>query len=89
MYSVIGIGIAIGLVSLGVLAMLVTGVQSLMKGKQDTKKIVTFVVPFVVFGAAYGITTSFGEAGIATMLFMIAAMILFIVATGFRTTFNV
>ena len=89
MYSVIGLGIAMGLVGLGILAMLVTGVQSLMKGKQDTKKIVTFVVPFVVFGVAYGITTSFSEAGIATMMFMIAAMILFIVATGFRTTFNV
>lgn len=88
MYSVIGLGIAMGLVALGILAMLVTGVQSLIKGKQDVKKIITFVVPFVVFGVAYGITTSFNEAGIATMLFMIAAMMLFIVATGFRSTFN-
>ncbi len=89
MYSVIGLGIAMGLVGLGILAMVVTGIQSLMKGKQDVKKIITFLVPFVVYGAAFGITGTFSEAGIATMLFMVAAMLLLIVGTGFKSTFNV
>lgn len=88
MYSIIGLGIAAGLIGLGVLAILVAGVRSLKNGKQDYKKIITFVVPFAVYGVAFGITGSFNEAGIATMIFMIGAMMLFIVLTGFRSTFN-
>lgn len=88
MYSIIGLGIAAGLIGLGVLAILVAGIRSLKNGKQDYKKIITFVVPFAVYGVAFGITGSFNEAGIATMIFMIGAMMLFIVLTGFRSTFN-
>ena len=88
MVSVIGIGIAIGLIGIGVLAMLVAGVKSLRTGKQDLKKVVSFLVPFVVFGAAWGISGDASDAGIATMLFLIAAMALLIVFTGFRSTFN-
>ncbi len=89
MYSIIGLGIAAGLIGLGVIAILVAGVRSLKNGKQDFKKIITFLVPFAVFGVAFGITGSFNEAGIATMIFMMGAMILFIVLTGFRSTFNI
>ncbi|MGK7369457.1 MAG: hypothetical protein ACNS64_04520 [Candidatus Halalkalibacterium sp. M3_1C_030] len=88
MYSIIGLGIAAGLIGLGVLAIIVAGARSLKNGKVDFKKIVTFLVPFAVYGVAFGITGSFNEAGIATMIFMIGAMILFIVLTGFRSTFN-
>lgn len=88
MYSVIGIGIAAGLVVIGVIAIAVSGVRSLKNGKQDLKKVVTFVIPFVVFGIAYAISGSPNDAGIATMLFMMAAMALLIVLTGFRSTFN-
>lgn len=88
MYSVIGLGIAAGLIGLGLIAIMVAGVKSLKNGKQDLKKIITFIVPFAVYGIAFGITGDFNEAGIATMIFMIAAMLLLIVLTGFRTTFN-
>lgn len=88
MSSVIGIGIAGGLIVLGVLAILVAGGKSLMSGKQDLKKIIMMAVPFVVFGVSYGITTDAGDAGIATMLFMMAVMVLTIVLSGFRSTFN-
>ncbi len=88
MYSVIGIGIAAGLVIIGVIAIGVSGVRSLKNGKQDLKKVVTFVIPFAVFGIAYAISGSANDAGIATMLFMMAAMALLIVLTGFRSTFN-
>lgn len=88
MYSVIGLGIAAGLIGLGLIAIVVAGARSLKNGKQDVKKIVTFLVPFAVYGAAYGITGSFNEAGIATMIFMMGAMLLLIVLTGFRSTFN-
>lgn len=88
MYSVIGLGIAAGLIGLGVIAILVAGVRSLKNGKQDYKKVITFLVPFAVYGVAFGITGSFNEAGIATMIFMIGAMLLLILLTGFRSTFN-
>lgn len=88
MASVIGIGIAMGLIAIGIIAMLVAGVKSVKNGNQDLKKIVTFLVPFAVFGAAYGISGDVSDAGIATMMFLIAAMALLIVLTGFRSTFN-
>ncbi len=88
MASVIGIGIALGLVGIGVIAMLVAGAKSLATGKQNLKKIFTFLVPVAVFGIAFGMTGDAADAGIATMLFLIAAMALLIVLTGFRSTFN-
>lgn len=88
MYSVIGIGLALGMIGLGVLGMLGSGIQSVLKGKQDLKKIISFIVPFAVFGIALGISGDAADAGIATMMFMMAAMMLFIVLTGLRSTFN-
>lgn len=85
----ISIGVGLGLIGLGIIGMLISGIQSVMKGKQDFKKIVTMVVPFVVFGIAYGIAGTVTEAAIGTMLFMMAAMILLILATGVRGTFNI
>ena len=84
----IALGLGLGLVGLGVLGMIVSGIRSVMKGKQDVKKIVTMIVPFIVFGIAYGITGTVTEAAIGTMVFMIAAMVLLIFLTGMRTTFN-
>jgi len=88
MSSVIGIGLAVGLIAIGVIGMAVAGIKSVKNGKQDLKKIVTFLVPFIVFGAAFGITGDGTDAGIATMLFMMGVMVLLIVLTGFRSTFN-
>jgi hypothetical protein len=85
----IALGLGLGLVGLGVLGMLVSGIRSVMKGKQDVKKIVTMLVPFVVFGVAYGIAGSVTEAAIGTMLFMMAAMVLLIALTGMRGTLNI
>lgn len=85
----IAIGLGLGLIGLGIIGMLVSGIQSMIKGKQDIKKVVTMVIPFVVFGIAFGIAGSLTEAAIGTMLFMMAAMVLLIVATGLRGTFNI
>lgn len=88
MATVVGIGIAIGLIGIGIIAILVAGVKSLTTGKQDVKRIVTMVVPFAVFGVIYGIAGDLTDAAIGTMLFMIAAMVLFMLLTGLRSTFN-
>ena len=89
MIVTIALGLGLGLVGLGVLGMLVSGIQSIMKGKQDVKKIVTMIVPFIVFGVAYLIAGTVTKAAIGTMLFMMAAMILLILATGLRGTLNI
>lgn len=89
MYSIIGLGIAAGMIGLGLLAILAAGIKSIKNGNQDIKKIVTFIVPFAVAGIAFGITGNINEAGIATMIFMIVAMLILIVLTGFRSTFNI
>ncbi|WP_205720043.1 hypothetical protein [Fodinibius halophilus] len=84
----IAIGLGLGLIALGVIGMVISGIQSLIKGKQDKKKIISMLVPFVVFGAAYGIAGTITEAAIGTMLFMMAVMLLFMLLTGLRGTFN-
>lgn len=84
----IGIGLGLGLIGLGVIGMLISGVQSMLKGKQDFKKMASMLVPFIVFGIAYAIAGTVTEAGIATMLFMMAAMVLLILLTGMRGTLN-
>ncbi len=84
----IAIGLGLGLIALGVIGMLISGIQSIIKGKQDIKKIVTMLVPFAVFGIAYGIAGTLTEAAIGTMLFMMSAMLLFMLLTGLRGTFN-
>ncbi len=89
MIVTIALGLGLGLVGLGVIGMLISGIRSVMKGKQDIKKIVTMIVPFVVFGIAYGIVGTIVEAALGTMLFMLAAMVLLILATGLRGTLNI
>ncbi|TYP95580.1 hypothetical protein LX73_0889 [Fodinibius salinus] len=85
----LALGLGLGLIGLGVIGMLVSGVRSIMKGKQDIKKIVTMIVPFVVFGIAFAIAGTVTKAAIGTMLFMMAAMVLIILLTGLRGTFNI
>lgn len=89
MPSVIGLGIAGGLMAIGLIAIAIAGVKSLINGNQDLRKILSLLVPFAVFGVAYGITGNVSEAGVATMIFMMGAMALMILLTGFRSTFNI
>lgn len=84
----IALGLGLGLIGLGVLGMIVSGIRSVMMGKQDIKKVITMIVPFIVFGIAYGIAGNITEAAMGTMLFMMGAMVLLIALTGTRTTFN-
>lgn len=89
MYTVIGLGIAAGLLAIGFIAILIAGVKSLINGTQDYRKIVSFLLPFAVFGVAYALTGDLAEAGVATMIFMMGAMALLILVSGFRSTFNI
>ncbi len=88
MVEQIALGIGILLVVLGIIGMIVNGIKSVLQGKQDAKKVTSILVPFVVYGISYAITQGFVKAGIATMLFMIAVMLLLMALTGLRTTLN-
>ncbi|MDZ7771784.1 MAG: hypothetical protein U5K31_03465 [Balneolaceae bacterium] len=89
MSAMIGLGIAGGLIVIGSIAIVISGIKSLINGNQDIRKISSFLVPFAVFGIAYGMTGDITEAGVATMLFMMALMALMILFSGFRSTFNI
>lgn len=86
--SVIAIGITLALIGLALLASVWAGVKSVMNGKQDLKKSISILVPFAVFGGSFAVFGTAADAGIATMLFMLALMAAFVVFTGLRSTLN-
>lgn len=86
---VISVGLAVGLIVLGMLGMLGAGVNSLVQGKQDFKRTGMMAVPFVVFGISYFIFGSdIAKAGVFTAVFMLGTMIITIIFTGMRGTFK-
>ncbi len=84
----ISVGLAFGLLVLGMVAMIGAGIRSLALGKQDFKRIGMMAVPFVVFGISYGVFGDLPKAAILTAAIMMAAMILTIAFTGLRGTFK-
>lgn len=88
MIEVVSIGLSLALTGIGILLMLFSGIRNLMHGKSDLKKIGSLAVPFAVFGISWVVTGGATEAGIATMIFMLAVLVLFILYTGLRSTFK-
>ena len=84
----ISVGLAAGLLGLGLLFMVGAGVRSLALGKQDFKKIGMMAIPFVVFGVSYSIFGDLAKSGMMTVAVMMATMLLAIVLTGLRGTFK-
>lgn len=85
---VISVGLAVGLIVLGIIGMITSGIKSLTQGKQDYQRIGMMAVPFVVFGISYLLFGDVPKAGVFTAAFMLAAMVLTIVFTGMRGTFK-
>ncbi|MDZ7717300.1 MAG: hypothetical protein U5K72_00595 [Balneolaceae bacterium] len=88
MINNIAIGLALGLILIGVIAIFVSGIKNLITGKSDFKRIAVMVVPVIIFAASFGIMGTFVQAGVATMIFMISLMVLSILVTGTRGTLN-
>ncbi|MFN1834386.1 hypothetical protein AB2B38_003900 [Balneola sp. MJW-20] len=86
--AAISVGIGLGLIVLGVLAIVFAGVRSLMQGKQDYRKIGMMAIPFVVFGVSYAVLGEFAKAGVLTAGVLMALMIGSIAFTGLRGTFK-
>jgi hypothetical protein len=83
---------AFGLIGLGVLSMIISGIRSLAQGKQELKRILIMAVPFVVFGIAFAITANaadrYASAGVLTTMVMLAIMVISVLITGLRGTFK-
>lgn len=88
MINSLAIGLALGLIGIGVIGILVSGVRNVINGKSEIKKVSIFLVPILVFVVSYFTMGTFNEAGVATMMFMMLVMILGIVVTGTRGTFK-
>ena len=79
---------AMGLIGLGIVSMIVSGIKSLAQGKQDVKRIVIMAVPFIIFGVAYGALGDIPRAGVLTTMTMMGIMVVSVVFTGLRGTFK-
>jgi hypothetical protein len=88
MINNVAIGLALGLIVIGVIAIFVSGIKNVINGKSDFKRIAVMVVPVVIFVASFALLGTFVQAGVATMIFMISIMLLSILVTGTRGTFN-
>ncbi len=88
MVDVIFLGLGMGLLIIGVIAIVVSGIRNLTLGKASVKKVVVMFVPFVIFGIAFAATGSIDQGGIATMMVLIGAMVIAIAFTGLKGTFK-
>lgn len=80
--------IMLAMIGTGILMMLMYGVKNLIKGKHEVQKIITMIVPFALFGVTYAVMGDGAAAAMATMMIMIGMLILFILVSGLRSTFN-
>lgn len=88
MINNLAIGLALGLVVLGVIGMFFGGVRNVVNGTAELKKTTIMLVPVAIFGIAYAVLGTVDQAGVATMVLMIGAMALGIMFTGTRGTFK-
>jgi len=88
MVETIAIGLGLGLIVIGALLALAAGVRNVSQGRASLKKVSVMLVPFVVFGIAYSITGGFDTAAMLTLVIMMSLMILSIVVSSTKRTFN-
>lgn len=88
MISNLAIGLVLGLIGIGVVAILISGIRNIANGKSEFKKVSVMLVPVIVFAVSYASFGSINQAGVATMLFMIGTMVLTILFSGTRGTFK-
>ncbi|GAB5408035.1 MAG: hypothetical protein BalsKO_04000 [Balneolaceae bacterium] len=83
---------AFGLIGLGIIATIVSGIKSMTQGKQDIKRIGIMAIPFVIFGITYlvvqGSELAFAKAGVMTATIMMGIMVASVFFTGVRGTFK-
>lgn len=86
MVDSLAIGLTLGLIVIGVIFILISGVRNIINGKSDFKRVSVMLVPVVVFGVSYATMGTLDQAGVATVVFMVTVMIISIFVTGTRGT---
>jgi hypothetical protein len=86
MINSLAIGITLGLIVIGVIGILVSGVINIINGKSEFKRIAVMLVPVVIFGISYATLGTLDQAGVATVVLMVAVMMISIFVTGTRGT---
>lgn len=84
----ISLGLFLALTAIGILVVLSFGLKNLFAGRHEWSKIAVVVTPFVIFGGTYSYFQDFTMAGVGTLIAMILAMVLFILASGLRNSFK-
>ena len=88
MFDNLAIGLTLALIGIGVLGILFSGVRNIINGKSEFKKVSIMLIPVAIFAVSFATLGSAAQAGVATMVFMIGAMVLGILITGTRGTFK-
>ncbi len=88
MVDTLAVGLVMALIAIGVVGIVISGIRNIMNGKSEFKRIAVMVVPVIIFAATYGLSGSFDQAGVATMVVMIGLMVVSIFVTGTRGTFK-
>jgi len=86
MINSLAIGITLGLIVIGVIGILVSGVINIINGKSEFKRIAVMLVPVIIFGISYATLGTLDQAGVATVVLMVAVMMISIFVTGTRGT---
>ena len=85
----LAIMLVLGLIGIGAIGILFSGIKNVVNGKSDLKRVAIMGVPVVIFGISYATLGTANQAGVATMLFLLGLMIIGIVLTGTRGTFKI
>lgn len=88
MVDTLAVGLVMALIAIGVVGIIISGIRNIMNGKSEFKRIAVMLVPVLIFAAIYGLSGSFEQAGVATMVVMVALMMISILLTGTRGTFK-
>ena len=88
MVETIALGLGMGVIVIGAVLALIFGIRNITYGKSDLKRVIAMGVPFVIFGIAYAIAGTIDRAGMITLITMMSLMILGIVISSVRRTFN-
>lgn len=88
MVDTLAVGLVLGLIAIGIVGIFVSGIRNIMNGKSEFKRVTVMLVPVVIFVVTYALAGSLEQAGVATMVVMIAFMMLSILVTGTRGTFK-
>lgn len=88
MVETIAIGLGLGLIVIGALLALAAGVRNVAQGRANVKKVSVMIVPLAIFGIAYAVMGSIDRSAMLTLVIMMSLMILAILVSSTKRTFN-